>query len=218
MPDMIAELAENNQELAARLREAHNVCDEHRDVATASLIEVWIDETERRTLALGDKARQTANSGTTRCHTSQLEKKTELTSTSIIKTGAARAADITMKTTQSSRVSRRRRFLASVAVATAGVWLMPRRLLAEVESPVVVIRRAAAIAKINVRKLRGNVSVLEGSGGNIACSTRPRQENFLLMPASLLRESRIMRKLSGESEQRSGKHLINTHWRSRWHR
>jgi starvation-inducible DNA-binding protein len=47
--DMVAELAEDNQTLAARLREAHNVCDEHRDVATASLIEVWIDETERRT-------------------------------------------------------------------------------------------------------------------------------------------------------------------------
>jgi len=48
-PDMVAELAEDNKTLAARLREAHNVCDEHRDVATASLIEVWIDETERRT-------------------------------------------------------------------------------------------------------------------------------------------------------------------------
>ena len=47
--DMIAELAEDNKTLAARLREAHNVCEEHRDVATASLIEVWIDETERRT-------------------------------------------------------------------------------------------------------------------------------------------------------------------------
>jgi starvation-inducible DNA-binding protein len=40
---------EDNKTLAARLREAHNVCDEHRDIATASLIEVWIDETERRT-------------------------------------------------------------------------------------------------------------------------------------------------------------------------
>ncbi len=46
--DMLAELAEDSRTLAARLREAHNVCDEHRDVATASLIEVWIDETERR--------------------------------------------------------------------------------------------------------------------------------------------------------------------------
>ena len=48
-PDMIAELAEDNKTLAARLREVHNVCDDHRDIATASLIEVWIDETERRT-------------------------------------------------------------------------------------------------------------------------------------------------------------------------
>jgi len=47
--DMLAEVREDNQELAARLREVHNVCDEHRDIATASLIEVWIDETERRT-------------------------------------------------------------------------------------------------------------------------------------------------------------------------
>ena len=46
--DMLAELREDNSVLAARMREAHNVCDEHRDVATASLIEVWIDETERR--------------------------------------------------------------------------------------------------------------------------------------------------------------------------
>jgi starvation-inducible DNA-binding protein len=58
--DMIAELTEDNQTLAARLREAHNVCDEHRDVATASLIEVWIDETERRTWFLSEikRARQ----------------------------------------------------------------------------------------------------------------------------------------------------------------
>src|SRR5213594_2053824 len=45
--DMLAELAGDNKELTARLREAHNVCEEHRDVATTSLIEVWIDETER---------------------------------------------------------------------------------------------------------------------------------------------------------------------------
>src|SRR6059036_3582658 len=52
--DMIAELADDNKTLAARLREAHNVCDEHRDVATASLVEVWIDETERRTWFLSE--------------------------------------------------------------------------------------------------------------------------------------------------------------------
>jgi starvation-inducible DNA-binding protein len=52
--DMIAELADDNKTLAARLREAHNVCEEHRDVATTSLIEVWIDETERRTWFLSE--------------------------------------------------------------------------------------------------------------------------------------------------------------------
>jgi starvation-inducible DNA-binding protein len=55
--DMIAELREDNKELAAHLREAHNVCDEHRDIATASLIENWIDETERRTWFLFETAR-----------------------------------------------------------------------------------------------------------------------------------------------------------------
>jgi starvation-inducible DNA-binding protein len=52
--DMMAELAEDNKTLTAHLREAHNVVDEHRDVATASLIEVWIDETERRTWFLSE--------------------------------------------------------------------------------------------------------------------------------------------------------------------
>jgi starvation-inducible DNA-binding protein len=56
--DMLAELADDNKTLAARLREAHNVCDEHRDVATASLIEVWIDETERRTWFLYEATRR----------------------------------------------------------------------------------------------------------------------------------------------------------------
>jgi len=56
--DMLAELREDNKEMAARLREAHNVCDEHRDIATASLIEVWIDETERRTWFLFEASRK----------------------------------------------------------------------------------------------------------------------------------------------------------------
>jgi starvation-inducible DNA-binding protein len=46
--DMLAELREDNQSLAAGLREAHNVCEEHRDIATASLIGMRADETERR--------------------------------------------------------------------------------------------------------------------------------------------------------------------------
>jgi starvation-inducible DNA-binding protein len=54
--DMLAELRDDNRVLAASLREAHNVCEEHRDVASASLIEVWIDETERRTWFLFEAA------------------------------------------------------------------------------------------------------------------------------------------------------------------
>jgi starvation-inducible DNA-binding protein len=56
--DMLAELADDNKTLAARLREAHNVCEEHRDIATTSLIEVWIDETERRTWFLFEATRR----------------------------------------------------------------------------------------------------------------------------------------------------------------
>jgi starvation-inducible DNA-binding protein len=61
--DMLAELREDNKALAGRLREAHNVCDEHRDIATASLIEVWIDETERRTWFLFEAGRRGDSGG-----------------------------------------------------------------------------------------------------------------------------------------------------------
>ena len=61
--DMLGELCEDNKTVAARLREAHNVCDEHRDIATASFIEVWIDETERRTWFLFEAGRPGDASG-----------------------------------------------------------------------------------------------------------------------------------------------------------
>jgi starvation-inducible DNA-binding protein len=61
--DMLAELREDSNTLAARLREAHNVCDEHRDIASASLIEVWIDETERRAWFLFEASRRSDSSG-----------------------------------------------------------------------------------------------------------------------------------------------------------
>src|SRR5216110_2621247 len=46
--DMLAELRDDNKRLAAHMRETHGVCDERGDVATASLLEVWIDEAEKR--------------------------------------------------------------------------------------------------------------------------------------------------------------------------
>ena len=58
--DMLAELREDNKTLAARLREVHDVCDENSDIASASLIENWIDETERRTWFLFEASRRGA--------------------------------------------------------------------------------------------------------------------------------------------------------------
>jgi starvation-inducible DNA-binding protein len=55
--DMLAELREDNERLTAIMRQVHNVCDGYGDVATASLLENWIDETERRTWFLFEATR-----------------------------------------------------------------------------------------------------------------------------------------------------------------
>jgi len=56
--DMLAELRDDNKALVARMRETHGLCDELGDVATASLLEVWIDEAERRTWFLYETSRR----------------------------------------------------------------------------------------------------------------------------------------------------------------
>ena len=55
--DVLAELRDDNLQFAARLRETHSLCDESGDVASASLLEVWIDEAERRTWFLAESAK-----------------------------------------------------------------------------------------------------------------------------------------------------------------
>lgn len=55
--EMLMELCADNQHLTRSLRSTHQVCDQHNDVATASLIETWIDETERRTWFLSEIVR-----------------------------------------------------------------------------------------------------------------------------------------------------------------
>jgi starvation-inducible DNA-binding protein len=55
--DMLAELRDDNKQLTAAMRETHDLCDEHGDVATTSLLEVWIDEAERRTWFLFESCR-----------------------------------------------------------------------------------------------------------------------------------------------------------------
>jgi starvation-inducible DNA-binding protein len=55
--DMLAELRSDNQALIASMREAHDLCEEENDVATTSLIEVWIDQAERRVWFLYETSR-----------------------------------------------------------------------------------------------------------------------------------------------------------------
>src|SRR5260370_26826532 len=52
--DILAQLREDNQQFTPELRSTHELCEQHNDVATSSLIEIWIDETERRTWFLSE--------------------------------------------------------------------------------------------------------------------------------------------------------------------
>jgi starvation-inducible DNA-binding protein len=61
--DMLAELRDDNKDMAQHMRETHDLCDEHGDVATASLLEVWIDETERRSWFLFEACRPAESAG-----------------------------------------------------------------------------------------------------------------------------------------------------------
>ena len=56
--DMLAELRDDNKDLAGRMREVHDLCDEHGDIATASLLENWVDETEKRVWFLFESGRR----------------------------------------------------------------------------------------------------------------------------------------------------------------
>ena len=61
--DMLAELRDDNKQLTVHMRTLHEVCEEHNDIATASLLENWIDETEKRTWFLFEAARGASNDG-----------------------------------------------------------------------------------------------------------------------------------------------------------
>jgi glyoxylase-like metal-dependent hydrolase (beta-lactamase superfamily II) len=115
-----------------------------------------------------------------------------------------------MNKIQSTSYISRRRFLASTGITAAAIWLTPRQLWADTESPVIAIRKAAVTAKITVIKLRGNVSVLEGSGGNIAVLTG-RDGKLLIDGGITASRPRIAEALAGISPE-PVKHLVNTHW------
>ncbi len=61
--DMLAELCSDNQQMAQALRSAHDVCENYRDIASTSMIEQWIDETEKRTWFLFESTRRLGSEG-----------------------------------------------------------------------------------------------------------------------------------------------------------
>ena len=80
----------------------------------------------------------------------------------------------------------------------------------EGESPVIIIRNAAATAKINVTKLRGKISVLEGPGGNITVLTG--REGTVLVDAGITASRPQLTEALASLSDGPVKHLINTHW------
>jgi glyoxylase-like metal-dependent hydrolase (beta-lactamase superfamily II) len=106
----------------------------------------------------------------------------------------------------------RRRFLTSASFAAAALWIDPRRVLAqhELDDLVSQMRADAVTANIEVQPLRRNVSVLMGSGGNIAAL--PGRDGKLLVDAGIPgSRHRISKALAAISSDPIG-HLINTHW------
>jgi len=118
-----------------------------------------------------------------------------------------------MNPTPQHLISRRRLCLCCVGAATfaaTGSWLRPSEVFAEARNLVELIRSDAATAPISVHRLRGNVSVLEGSGGNIAVLTGP--DGKLLIDGGITASRpRIVAALASLSSN-PVKQLINTHW------
>ena len=114
-----------------------------------------------------------------------------------------------MSTELAIRISRRN-FLASASAATTIAWLAPSKLFAQEDGLVQTARRTAATDKITIQKLRGNVSVLLGVGGNIA--VLPGRDGKVLIDAGFAgARPQITGALAGISSE-PVRHLINTHW------
>jgi glyoxylase-like metal-dependent hydrolase (beta-lactamase superfamily II) len=104
----------------------------------------------------------------------------------------------------------RRHFLAAAGFVTGGTVLGRRPLFAAAEGIVPTMIHAAAKAKITVQPLRRNISVLEGSGGNIAVLTG--RDGKLLVDAGFSVSRRAISEALVSINQDPIKHLINTHW------
>lgn len=104
----------------------------------------------------------------------------------------------------------RRRFVGFAAVLTVGGWFFPGRLFAEVENIVATARKHAETAGITVQPLRGNVSALIGSGGNIAVLTGP-DGKLIIDSGYATSQPKISQALASLSPD-PVRHLVNTHW------
>lgn len=104
----------------------------------------------------------------------------------------------------------RKAFLRYSALMAAGALVAPKRIFAQAESPVVAIRNEAAKSPIVVRTLRGNLHVLQGSGGNIAVFDGPAGK--LMVDAGIaVSQAKIVAALDKISP-RPLKYLVNSHW------
>lgn len=104
----------------------------------------------------------------------------------------------------------RKIFLRNSAIVAAGLILSPKNIFAQGESPVVMIRNEAAKSSVTSTPLRGNIHILQGSGGNIAVFEGV--DGILMVDAGIaVSQAKITATLSKISS-RSIKYLINSHW------
>jgi glyoxylase-like metal-dependent hydrolase (beta-lactamase superfamily II) len=96
------------------------------------------------------------------------------------------------------------------ALATAGGWFTPRQAFAEARGLVSLIKDSAAVSPIVTHRLRNNISVLEGSGGNVAVLTGP--DGKVLVDAGIgVSRPQVTKALAALGAD-PVTHLINTHW------
>ncbi len=100
--------------------------------------------------------------------------------------------------------------LAGTSFAAAGGWLTPRQVFAEARGLVSLIKDSAAASPITTYKLRDNISVLEGSGGNVAVLTGP--DGKILIDAGISVSRSQLTKSLTDLGTGPVTHLVNTHW------
>ena len=100
--------------------------------------------------------------------------------------------------------------IAAGTFAATGGWLSPRAAYAEARGLVSLIKDSAATSPIITHKLRNNISVLEGSGGNVAVLTGP--DGKVLVDAGISVSRKQMKKALANLSTDPVTHLINTHW------